>query len=284
MKPVFSAASLDDFATLYPAHPGLLRHDLTDHPLLRLDALVALAQRMTPDTVEYNRADLPIGIDPADIPANRLSIAETIRSIERNGSWMVLKFVEQDPAYRALLKETLAALHPVTDPATGPMLTQAGFIFISSPDAVTPFHFDPEHNILLQIRGDKVMTVCPAHDERIVPGEHHETFHMGGHRNLPWRDDFSTKAEAFRLTPGDALHVPVKAPHWVKNGPDVSISFSITWRSRWSYQEADARGMNHVLRGLGLEPKAPKAFPDHNIGKSVAYRVIRRAKRVFGRG
>jgi hypothetical protein len=27
---------------------------------------------------------------------------------------------------------------------------------------VTPFHFDPEHNILLQIRGRKTMTIFPA--------------------------------------------------------------------------------------------------------------------------
>ena len=31
------------------------------------------------------------------------------------------------------------------------MMKPQGFIFISSPDAVTPYHFDPEHNILLQL-------------------------------------------------------------------------------------------------------------------------------------
>ena len=281
---VFSPEALADFAALYPVRPGKIAHGLVGHPLFEIESLVALAQRMKPETVEYNRADLPIGIDPADIPDNGLSAAETIRSIEENGSWMVLKFVEQDPLYRALLEETLAELRSVTGPATGPMLNLEGFIFVSSPDAVTPFHFDPEHNILLQIRGSKVMTVLPARDESIVAGTHHETFHIGGHRNLPWQDEFTAKGEPFALSPGEAIHVPVKAPHWVKNGPALSISFSITWRSRWSYQEADARGMNHVLRKLGVAPRAPKAFPDHNDAKSVAYRMIRKAKGILGKG
>ena len=163
---------------------------------------------------------------------------------------MVLKFVEQDPAYRALLHDVLAQLDPVVGPVTGKMLKMEGFIFISSPDAVTPFHFDPEHNILLQLRGRKTMTVFPPDDERIASGVSHETFHNGGHRNLPWKDEFGAQGQAFHLTPGEAIYVPVKAPHWVKNGSEPSISFSITWRSEWSYQEADARGLNRLLLSL----------------------------------
>ncbi|MEZ5892338.1 MAG: hypothetical protein R3C58_04235 [Parvularculaceae bacterium] len=34
--------------------------------------------------------------------------------------------------------------------------------FRLSPGAVTPFHMDPEHNILLQIAGEKTFTIYPA--------------------------------------------------------------------------------------------------------------------------
>ena len=54
--------------------------------MFELDALADLAGRLDPRTVEYNRGDLPTGLDPDAIPANRLSIAETIRGIENNGS------------------------------------------------------------------------------------------------------------------------------------------------------------------------------------------------------
>jgi hypothetical protein len=273
----------DRFARLYPETAGLLRHNLAGHPLFALEALLALAGRMRPVDVEYNRGNLPIGVDPASAIGNGLSIAETIRGIADNGSWMVLKFVEQDEIYRALLHDILDELRPVTAPRTGAMIKREGFIFVSSPHAVTPFHFDPEHNILLQLRGTKTMAVFPADDDTIVSGADHERFHAGGHRNLPWRDDLAARGTPFALTPGDGIHVPVKAPHWVRNGPAVSISFSITWRSEWSYREGDARGMNAVMRAAGLNPAAPGRYPAQNLVKSVGYRAIRKlTSRLFG--
>ena len=277
-EPVFGREALDAFRALYPEQPGLLTHSLVGHPLFELEALAALAQRLPTQNVEYNRGDLPVGIDPAATPSNGLGIAETIRRIGECGSWMVLKFIEQDPVYRDLLHSALAEIEALVRPVTGRMLKLEGFIFVSSPDAVTPFHFDPEHNILLQLRGTKRMTVFPAADESIVPGEAHETFHGGGHRNLHWRDEFAEKGEAFDLVPGRAIHVPVKAPHWVKNGPEPSISLSITWRSEWSYREADARRMNSLLRRAGLMPSPPAPFPKQNLVKSVAYRAARKAR------
>ncbi len=263
----------------YPERPVLLPHGLVDHPLLQLDALAALAGRIRPVDVEYNRGDLPVGIRPEETPGNGLGVEETIRSIEHCGSWMVLKFVEQDPAYRALLAETLAEIEPLVRPVTGPMLKQEAFVFISSPDAVTPFHFDPEHNILLQVRGRKTMHVFPAGDERLESGEAHETFHNGGHRNLPWCDNFAEHAAAFGLVPGKAVYVPVKAPHWVRNGPEVSISFSITWRSEWSYREEYARRMNALLRRAGLRPGEPGRYPHQNHVKSLGYRIFDKTRR-----
>jgi hypothetical protein len=278
----FAGPAQAAFTASYPEQPTLLDHGLVDHPLLKLEALAELAGRIRPVDAEYNRGDLPVGIDPADTPSNGLSVEETIRSIEQCGSWMVLKFLEQDPAYRELLHDTLAELEEAVRPSTGAMLKREAFIFISSPDAVTPFHFDPEHNILLQVRGTKTMTIFPAEDEVLVSGEAHEAFHAGGHRNLPWRDDFAGRGRAFALEPGRAVYVPVKAPHWVRNGPDVSISFSITWRSEWSYREEYARRMNALLRRSGLRPASPKRYPHQNHLKSFGYRVIDKVKRTTG--
>ncbi len=274
----FGPAARAAFRRSYPEQPCLLAHNLVDHPLLRLEALAELAARIRPVDAEYVRADLPIGVDPADMPGNGLSVAETIREIEHCGSWMVLKFVEQDPLYRDLLLSTLAGLEPTVLPLTGRMLKPEAFIFISSPGAVTPFHFDPEHNILLQIRGSKTMTVFPAGDDQLVPGEAHEAFHAGGHRNLPWNDAFAARGRPYDLEPGRAVYVPVKAPHWVQNGPDVSISLSVTWRSEWSYREEYARRMNRLLRRTGLQPAEPRRFPHQNHLKSFGYRVLNKAR------
>ncbi|MGZ8335397.1 MAG: cupin-like domain-containing protein [Allosphingosinicella sp.] len=276
---VFDERARNAFTAAYPEQPALLGHGLVDHPLLQIEALAGLAQRIRPVDAEYNRGDLPVGVDPDETPANGLSVEETIRSIEHCGSWMVLKFVEQDPLYRDLLAATLAELEPAVRPFTGAMLKQEAFIFISSPHAVTPFHFDPEHNILLQIRGRKTMTVFPVSDPALASGEAHETFHNGGHRNLAWREEFAGLGQAFDLEAGKAVYVPVKAPHWVLNGPEVSVSFSITWRSEWSYREEYARRMNALLRKAGIRPASPRRYPHQNHLKSLGYRIIDKARR-----
>ena len=274
---VFSPLAHVRLAELYPESPGKLTHDLLDCALLTLESLVELAATLPPESVEYNPGNLPIGIDPNDVPSPKLSPAETVRSIEENGSWMVLKRIEQRPEYGDLLHSCLAEIAPMVRKRTGAMLGSEGFIFISSPGSVTPFHFDPEHNILLQIRGQKTMTLFPADDEELVSPLAHEAFHLGEHhRNQPWDDKFAAKGQAITIAPGEAIHVPVKAPHWVKNGDEVSISLSITWRSEWSYAEADARAFNRLLRNYGLSPKTPQRYPGRNQIKSIAARAMRK--------
>lgn len=282
-EPVFGQNAIARLMAVYPEQPVVLKHGLVGHPLFELDALAELGERMREVDVEYNRGDLPVGIPGDAVESNGLSIAETIRGIEKNGSWLVLKFIEQDPIYRKLLHDTLAEIAPAVRASTGEMIKLEGFIFVSSPNAVTPFHFDPEHNILLQIRGEKTFTVFPADDEDVASGDQHEAFHNGGHRNLRWNDDFAAKGRPMHMDPGEAVYVPVKAPHWVKNGPLPSVSFSITWRSEWSYAESAARGMNHLMRKAGLNPSAPKRFPEQNHAKSIAYRAIAKARRTLTR-
>jgi hypothetical protein len=277
-RPVFTADTLARMATLYPLQAGLLHHHLPDHRLLSLEALAQLGEALPASEVEYNPGNVPIGIRPEDVPSNGLSIGETIRGIESNGSWAVLKNIENVEAYRVLLMDLLDELKPVVEPRTGAMLTPQGFIFISSPGSITPFHFDPEHNILLQLKGQKVMNVWPSGDERFAHRREHERYHTGGHRNLPWQDEFREGAQQVPLGPGDAVLMPVMAPHFVANGDAPSISLSITWRSEWSYRESEAHAANAALRRVGLDPAMPPRWPSYAWVKTVGWRIARRLR------
>ncbi|MFC4593051.1 cupin-like domain-containing protein [Sphingobium tyrosinilyticum] len=264
------------FAAVYPDEAAKLSHGLAGHPLLSIEALAGLAERMPAASVEYNLGKLPLGVRPEDTPSNGLSLGETIRTIETNGSWAVLKNVERDAAYGALLNAALAELAPLVEARTGAMLNREAFIFLSSPGSVTPFHMDPEHNILLQIRGEKVMTVFPAGDEELVPALQSEAFHAGGHRNLVWRENFHGRGMAVKLLPGDAIHVPVKAPHFVENGTGVSVSLSVTWRSERSVAESELHGLNALMRRRGLPTGRIGARPERQGVRRLAYRVMRK--------
>ncbi|MCB4862967.1 cupin-like domain-containing protein [Sphingobium sp. PNB] len=273
---VFPEEARAAFAAAYPDRAAKLNHGLAGHALLTLEALAGLAERMPVDSVEYNLGKLPLGVRAEDTPSNGLTLGETIRTIETNGSWAVLKNVERDAAYGALLDRALAELAPLVERETGPMLHREAFIFLSSPGSVTPFHMDPEHNILLQIRGEKTMTVFPAGDEELVPAVQSEAFHAGGHRNLDWRDGFRERGMAVTLSPGDAIHVPVKAPHFVENGPVVSVSLSVTWRSERSVAEGELYSLNALLRRRGLPVGRIGARPEAQGARRIAYRIMRK--------
>ncbi|WP_114520418.1 transcriptional regulator [Altererythrobacter sp. ZODW24] len=273
--PTFDGEARAKFASSYPEDPHKLHHALAQSELLTLEALASLGEALPETSVEYNRGDLPIGIDGKP-GASGLTIGETIRGVENANSWAVLKNIEQQPDYAALLASLLDEIRPEIEAKTGPMLMTQGFIFVSSPNAVTPYHFDPEHNILLQLVGSKVMTQFPAGHNRYAPDTLHESYHTGGARELVWNDDLLRGGHEFALESGEAVYVPVMAPHFVRNGPTPSISLSITWRSEWSYAEADARAFNAALRRFGLTPKAPGRWPTSNRGKAYATRILRR--------
>lgn len=273
---VFPDSARAAFAAAYPDQATRLTHALVGHPLLTLDALAQLAEHMPPSRVEYNLGQLPLGVRAEDTPSNGLTLGETIRTIETNGSWAVLKNVEKEAPYAALLDGALAELEPIVQRRTGPMLHREAFIFLSSPGSVTPFHMDPEHNILLQIMGTKTMTVFPARDDQLVPPRKSEDFHDGGHRNLDWRADFKDRGMAVLLEPGEAIHVPVKAPHFVQNGPTVSVSLSVTWRSDRSVAEGELHSFNKLLRARGLPVGRIGTAPERQRLRRLAYRVIRK--------
>ena len=274
---VFPDSEVESFREAYPDKPKHLLHQLAGHPLLEIDALAGLAERIRPEDCEHNAAtDLPLGISYADTPSNGLSVHDTIAAIDKCGSWVLLKQIQQDPAYCALLHDVLGELEPEIAPVTGAMHKLVAFLFISSPEAVTPLHFDPEYNILFQIRGTKTMTIFPADDREIVTQEFREQYYNGGPRNLPWQERFAARGTPIDLAPGEAVYVPILAPHWVKTHDAVSVSLSLTWRSDWSFQQEDVHRLNSRLRRLGLSPAPPRAFPRRNLAKSVVQRALQK--------
>jgi hypothetical protein len=271
----FPPAALARFAAHYPEEPHVLEHNLLGHPLMELEALAQLVERLPPRLVEYAYAKQPIGITGKP-PVPSISAADAVRQIDSAGCWVAITHIEEDPLYRSLLLDVIEELKPSITPKTGAVYTPQAFVFVSSPDAVTPYHFDPEHNILLQLRGAKVMTQFPADSEMHAPSAVHEAYHTGGPRELQWRDEMLEAGRPFALAAGQGLMVPVMAPHFVTNGPEVSVSLSITWRSEWSYNEGAAHAFNSVLRGMGLKPARPGRWPQQNRAKAVAWRVLKK--------
>jgi hypothetical protein len=252
--------------------PFTIAHNLTHEPLFQLPRLIELARALPESDVEYNAGDLPVELDPSKTPRNGLSIAETLHRIETCRSWMALKWVERDPSYGALLRE---CLDQIDMPG---MKRREGFVFVTSPASVTPFHFDQEYNFLLQIRGTKTVHVFPP---SIITEEEVEERFALSHRNLRYREHFDAAATVFELKPGDGLHIPIAAPHWVKNGDNVSVSFSITFQTPASEKRSALYRINSHIRKFGLKPKAVGTSQVRDGAKYFAFQGLRYAARMI---
>ena len=264
------------FARDFNVRAFTIKHNLCDHPLLQLAGLMELSRSLPETSVEYNAGDVPVSQDPSQTPRTGLSIEETLRRIEEHRSWMVLKNVERDPAYKALLDACLDEVQPLSEPLAPGMSKREAFIFISSPGSTTPYHIDPEFNFLLQIRGTKFMSVFDREDRSVLSERELENYLAGAHRNLTFKDEYQARGEVFELPPGVGLHVPVTAPHWVKNGDEVSISLSITFQTPGNERRRTVYRVNAGLRKRGLRPAPFGSSPLRDELKFNAYRIARR--------
>ncbi len=282
-RPDLLAIEPDTFRAAFNRRPFLVRHRLADEPLFALPRLIELARSLPAEFVEYNAGNLPLSIDSRLTPRNGLSVEETIRRIEEHCSWMVLKRVEQDPDYRRLLDRCLDEIQAFSEPLDPGMFDRAGAIFISSPGSVTPYHLDAEYNFLFQIRGHKTIAVFDANDRAILSEE--ELEQVSGvaevHRNLVFREEYQEKAAVFELTPGTAVHVPSMYPHWVRNGAEVSISFSAGFLTRAYERKSAVFQVNRALRRLGLKPAPVGRSAVRDALKYQGYRVWRRLRYAF---
>jgi hypothetical protein len=233
--------------------PFAVRHHLAEHPLLGVDALARLADSLPGASVEHNLGNVGVVADADAVERLERTPGEIVRGIEENGCWMVLKNVEQDAAYSELLDACLADVAPRTAEREGGVTLREAFVFLSAPGSVTPSHVDPEHNFLLQVRGTKEFNVGRFADAETEQREL-ERFYGGGHRNIAQTPD---DMQVFALAPGDGVYVWPNAPHFVVNGPTVSVSFSITWQTRATRRAARVHNANGRLRALHVSPRRP---------------------------
>lgn len=283
----------EGFAALEPVNPlGVsgdgaspfgVRHQLCHHPLLSVDAIAECALELQAVARKAGRLsrDKPVehhlGNLPPVMPGGRpprikgVDVAEMIRTLEANRCWVVLWNIEAIPRYAELLDACVTDARQVATPGRREVLRE-GFIFISAPDTVTPVHIDPEHNVLLQVSGEKTTTVGRLTDHTLWHREIERVL-LGGDRHLPIPAE---EEQPFHLTPGLGVYVPPFAPHWVRNGSTTCISLSVTWRTEEAYRAELVHTANGRLRCLGLHPAPPGTSRLRDEAKIAALGAARR--------
>lgn len=259
---------IDDPARFSTRAVQAIHHDFHRHPLLQLPALADLARRLVATRqCRFIRPgsgqDAEFHHDP-EAPDGR-DIDAVFRRIEEPGSWVALYNVETDPTYRALLAEVTAGVRALVDPQQPGMFGVGGFIFISAPPSVTPFHIDRENNFWLQIRGRKLMNVWDPGDRVVVAADAVDRFIAhAALEDVRLRDGFRERSHAFDVGPGDGVYFPSTSPHmtrsdpdWVRPGDGVSISIGVVFYTETTRRAANIHVLNLLLRRLGLAPRPP---------------------------
>ena len=271
---MIEAADNDAFTTAFPLRPFAMRHRLAGNPLFSLPSIVDLVRELSADSIEYNSGKVSIGQDANSVPVIDLDPAEVVRRIETCGAWMVLKSVEAHPAYRAVLEQTLLSVARANGHSS---LEDAGFedirgyMFVSSPNATTPFHIDSEDNFFVHIHGDKYFTICDNRDGSVVSDDAIE-HSLTQHRNVTYSADYESKSTCYSLQPGDGVFVPYLWPHWVRTGSQYSISLAVTWKTKAAMRKNDIFVVNSMLRRMGLPQRAPGHNPPLDAVKLALFR------------
>jgi hypothetical protein len=265
--------------------PFKFHHKLLGHPALTLENLARALPALPQDRVMYSKGLLKNGDDFETTfrrkPKDR-SLEETIESIRTTDSYIMVRSPEADhsfaPLYRELIAdvESLMRQRGVGARAIDPQL----YLFIASPNSVTPFHIDRYSTFLLQFRGSKTVTVAEPWDERVVASPNREAYVVRQNTKLPWSGEIDNYSTAFEFSPGEALHIPFIAGHHVRNGPDdVSISMSIIFNTDQSMRWREALSFNYVARKhmsrVGMAPGFVGSRPVRDSLKARAWRAYR---------
>jgi hypothetical protein len=241
----------------YNRKPFLVGHRLTAHPMFSLGHLFDLCRRMAPEQILYRAGNIPGDAEfetSYDRYKQGLTLAETLDHFEERRAYICVNNPERDAEFRPVIEGIVAEIAGGIDPMDPGISWYSTYIFISTRDAVTPYHMDREMNFLLQIQGEKIVHLWDQDDHEIMSSEQKDLLlsRIGGRPT--YKPSFEAKAMTFQLHPGMGVHHPFIAPHRVHTGSELSISLAVTFRTRQSDMWTDAHRFNARMRGLGLRP------------------------------
>jgi hypothetical protein len=241
-----------------------LEHALAHHPLFDLDRLIALAKQTAaerPHHLHFDKGATSVGQRWSETPVCDLPVDETIRRIEQEGAWIVLKHAELDRDYKVILERTMAEVHELAGPQLRKQVSfEEVILFITSPNRLTTYHIDRECNFIAQVRGDKTIYIFDREDREVLPEPEIERFWAVDNNAAVYKKELQHHADSFVLRPGNGVHLPVNAPHWLQNHDNISVTASLNFKFNDS-RLANIYRANYALRKLGLDPMPPGKSP-----------------------
>lgn len=257
-----------------------------DISTLKLDVPdLEVTLRKLPQEKVYVRAmgdGADAGVRPR-LPFDARPLAEQISG--QSVHVVALNLQDHDPAYAEVLQRFVDLVRPAYEKRGHRLVSPTIGIFLAAGKSIVPFHADLEHNFLMHIYGDKWLHVFPNTDWEMLPATAREKMAVdtGAGRFLEYKPHFESRGQIFHFRAGVSGYQPPYCPHWVENGPNVTLSLLL---SVYTSAEVDLR-MNHMcnhgLRKLGIKPAQVGQRPMCDAVKTQAAYAMRGAMRTVRR-
>ena len=159
---------LDD---AFPGRAMEFTHELYLDDRLTLASVADLADRLPRRSVIADTAAQPLLVPQGGPPRGALERpGDVIRDMRNANAWLTLLNLEDDPGMAELMDTQLSQLESAMiarqGTRKGRMRKRVAFVFVSSPNSVTPVHFDIEHSLLMQVSGKKTVSIGRWESER----------------------------------------------------------------------------------------------------------------------
>ncbi|SDB82210.1 cupin-like domain-containing protein [Paraburkholderia lycopersici] len=254
-----------EFKDNFNLRPFKFNHILHQSGLFEIPRIVEVAQRMLEKNGNVCAINFKNGSLDTKFSAMPHSkrLTEAFSRVGENDSWIKLTQAQlYDADYAHVLDTITSELEELSDfPLRTDMTLVTMTLLITSPNVSTPFHIDHETNFLFQLQGSKDVCLFPATDRELVPDQEVERYYAGNFEAARYRREMQNRGTIFRLSPGEVVHHPSLAPHWVKNDDNISVSISINYCMKSIEERARVYQANYVLRMMGLKPLPPGVSP-----------------------
>ena len=258
------------FDDAFPRRALGFTHDLHLDDRLTLAAVADLADRLPRRSVIADTAAQPLLVPQGGPPRGALQRpGDVIRDLQDANAWLTLLRVEDDPGMAEIMNAQLDRLAAGIMAKQGKrvkMRKRVAFVFVSSPNSVTPVHFDIEHSLLMQVSGCKTVSIGRWESDAARRHEFNR-YWDGSHGRI---ETLQAEEGAYTMTPGQAVYIPPGTPHWVHNGPDISLSVTLTYFTAATVRENRVEDFNAHLRRRHLKPREPGHSATVDIAKSCA--------------
>jgi len=255
-----------------PRKVARLRHTYSEHPLLSIPALAQLAERLykkNTGQVKFLSKGTKLDSDFNTLTQSQdeKSISDVFENITNPGSWIALYAVQTEPEYKKLVWDIVNSVEGNWKKLDPDVYFVDGYIFISSPPSVTPYHIDRENNFLLQVAGKKRFGVWNPTERNVLSEEAIEDWITYSYlTKVKYQPEFLKYAAVNDvLQPGEGIYMPSTAPHMTHAEADLatvdspySITIGVVFYTRNTRRLAYIYAVNRMLRKLGFAPKSPE--------------------------